>query len=81
MAEGNAEVPDDKRVEFRIGIDVGDVMAAGEDLLGDVVNVAAHPRHYSACRPTPPDKSPKYWKKSLSGDSTSVVSVASMALR
>ena len=30
MAEGNAEVPDDKRVEFRIGIDVGDVMAAGE---------------------------------------------------
>ena len=41
MAERNADVPEDVRVEFRIGINVGDVTAAGEDLLGDGVNVAA----------------------------------------
>ncbi len=30
-----------KRIEFRIGINVGDVMPEGEDLLGDDVNLAA----------------------------------------
>lgn len=41
MRERNAEVPRDRRIEYRIGINVGDVMAEGEDLLGDGVNVAA----------------------------------------
>lgn len=41
MQERNAEVPQDRRIEFRVGINVGDVMAEGEDLLGDGVNVAA----------------------------------------
>jgi len=41
LRERNANVPQDRRIEFRVGINVGDVMAEGEDLLGDGVNVAA----------------------------------------
>jgi len=37
----NADVPADQRIEFRVGINVGDVVVEGEDLLGDGVNVAA----------------------------------------
>ena len=41
MAARNADVPADQRIEYRIGINVGDVVAEGKDLLGDGVNVAA----------------------------------------
>lgn len=41
MAGRNADVEETRRVEFRIGINVGDVIAQGDDLLGDGVNVAA----------------------------------------
>src|SRR5204863_6509478 len=34
-------VPPDRRIEFRIGVNVGDVIVQGEDILGDGVNVAA----------------------------------------
>jgi hypothetical protein len=37
----NDHLPDDRRVEFRIGVNLGDVMVQGQDLLGDGVNVAA----------------------------------------
>jgi adenylate cyclase len=37
----NADLPQDRRMEFRIGINIGDVMADGDNLLGDGVNVAA----------------------------------------
>ena len=37
----NADLPQGRRMEFRIGINLGDVMAEGDDLLGDGVNVAA----------------------------------------
>jgi adenylate cyclase len=37
----NADLPQDRRMDFRIGINVGDVMADGDNLLGDGVNVAA----------------------------------------
>jgi TolB-like protein/class 3 adenylate cyclase len=37
----NADVPEAQRMKFRIGINVGDVVARGDDLLGDGVNVAA----------------------------------------
>jgi adenylate cyclase len=37
----NDQLPDDRRVEFRIGVNLGDVMVQGQDLLGDGVNVAA----------------------------------------
>jgi TolB-like protein len=41
MAERNAGVPDEKRIEFRIGINVGDVIIDRGDIFGDGVNVAA----------------------------------------
>jgi adenylate cyclase len=41
MAERNESVAKDKRLEFRIGINIGDVMAEGGNLFGDGVNVAA----------------------------------------
>src|SRR5437868_3342563 len=41
MAERNAAAPAEKRIEFRMGINLGDVIAEGEDIFGDGVNVAA----------------------------------------
>lgn len=41
LAERNTDVPQDRRIELRIGINVGDVVAEGDDLLGDGVNIAA----------------------------------------
>ena len=41
MAERNAGVPADERIEFRIGINVGDIIIDGDDIYGDGVNVAA----------------------------------------
>ena len=41
MATRNSEVPQDKRIEFRIGIHQGDVVIEGGDIFGDGVNVAA----------------------------------------
>jgi len=41
MAERNAGIAPDKRLEFRIGINVGDIIIDGDDIFGDGVNVAA----------------------------------------
>jgi len=40
MAERNAGIPTDKRVDFRIGINVGDIVVENGDIFGDGVNVA-----------------------------------------
>ena len=41
MAERNAAVPQDQRIEFRMGLNVGDVVVENGDIFGDGVNVAA----------------------------------------
>ena len=41
MARRNADIPSDRRIEFRVGINVGDIIIDGEDIHGDGVNVAA----------------------------------------
>jgi class 3 adenylate cyclase/TolB-like protein/Flp pilus assembly protein TadD len=41
VAERNAELPRDRRIEFRIGINVGDIIVDTGDIYGDGVNVAA----------------------------------------
>src|SRR5215468_4317139 len=41
MAERNRGVSDDKRIEFRIGINLGDVILEDDDIYGDGVNIAA----------------------------------------
>src|SRR5262249_5057959 len=41
MAERNAAIPKEKQIEFRIGINVGDIITDRGDIFGDGVNVAA----------------------------------------
>src|SRR5262252_8711699 len=41
MAERNVEVATEKRIQFRIGINVGDIISDDNDIYGDGVNVAA----------------------------------------
>jgi TolB-like protein/class 3 adenylate cyclase len=41
MAEQNTAVPQDRRIEFRIGIHVGDIIFDANDIFGDGVNIAA----------------------------------------
>src|SRR6516225_8901091 len=41
MAERNEGVPAERRMLFRIGINLGDILIDGDDILGDGVNVAA----------------------------------------
>ena len=41
MAKRNADVPPDRRIEFRVGINVGDIIIDESDIFGDGVNVAA----------------------------------------
>ncbi|MFL6820530.1 MAG: AAA family ATPase [Bradyrhizobium sp.] len=40
VAEQNTNVPQDKRIEYRIGIHVGDIIIEENDIFGDAVNVA-----------------------------------------
>jgi adenylate cyclase len=41
VKERNKELPEGRRMEFRIGINLGDVVEEGDNILGDGVNVAA----------------------------------------
>src|ERR1700736_4500763 len=41
MADRNAETPEDKRITFRVGVNLGDVIVEEHDISGDGGNVAA----------------------------------------
>ena len=41
MGELETDVPEDRRIQYRIGINLGDIVIDGDDILGDGVNVAA----------------------------------------
>jgi adenylate cyclase len=47
----NAPLPPERRMEFRIGVNLGDVIVDGEQIYGDGVNVAAR-RHRFSCSET-----------------------------
>ena len=49
MVERNADVPEIKRVVYRIGVNLGDVLIEGDDILGEGVNIAA--RLEGVCEP------------------------------
>src|ERR1700726_2062281 len=41
MIDREARMPEDRRIEFRVGINLGDVIVEDDDIFGDGVNVAA----------------------------------------
>ncbi len=41
MAERNATTPEDQRIVFRVGVNLGDIIVEDDDIFGDGVNVAA----------------------------------------
>jgi class 3 adenylate cyclase len=41
MGERNSAIPPERRIEFRIGINLGDVISEVDDIFGDGVNIAA----------------------------------------
>jgi adenylate cyclase len=47
MRDRNAAVPRVRRIEFRIGVSLGDVMVEGDDIYGDGVNVAVRLERFS----------------------------------
>jgi TolB-like protein/class 3 adenylate cyclase len=49
MVERNADTLEDKRILYRIGVNLGDVLIEGDDILGDGVNIAA--RLEGLCQP------------------------------
>src|ERR1700757_4920651 len=49
MLKRNAAISEDKRIVFRIGINVGDIIIDGDDIFGDGVNIAA--RLEALCEP------------------------------
>jgi len=48
MTERNRQTEADRQIRFRIGINIGDVIAEGHDLLGDGVNIAARLQEVAA---------------------------------
>jgi TolB-like protein len=49
MVVRNAETPEAKRIVYRVGVNLGDVLIEGDDILGDGVNIAA--RLEGICEP------------------------------
>jgi TolB-like protein/class 3 adenylate cyclase/Flp pilus assembly protein TadD len=49
MVERNADTPEAKRILYRVGVNLGDVLIEGDDILGDGVNIAA--RLEGVCEP------------------------------
>lgn len=49
MVNRNTSVPEDRRIVFRIGINVGDIIIDGDDIFGEGVNIAA--RLEALCEP------------------------------
>jgi TolB-like protein/class 3 adenylate cyclase/tetratricopeptide (TPR) repeat protein len=49
MTDRNASIPEAKRILYRVGVNLGDILIDGEDILGDGVNVAA--RLEGICEP------------------------------
>jgi len=49
MVERNAATPENKRIVYRIGVNLGDVLIEGDDILGEGVNIAA--RLEAICEP------------------------------
>jgi hypothetical protein len=65
MARRNADVPPERRIEYRAGVNIGDVIVEGEDIYGDGVNVAARLRPWRS----PAASGSRAWSMSRSATS------------
>ena len=50
LIERNVKIPSNRRIELRIGINVGDVIVTDDDIFGDGVNVAARLQEFANAR-------------------------------
>ena len=50
MAARNADIPAERRIEFRVGVNIGDIIIDGYDICADGVNVAARLQELAAQR-------------------------------
>ncbi|MEQ9638696.1 MAG: adenylate/guanylate cyclase domain-containing protein [Alphaproteobacteria bacterium] len=48
MTDRNADIPSDRRIEFRVGVNLGDVIVEGQDIHGQGVNIAARLESFAA---------------------------------
>src|SRR4029077_11707225 len=48
MAARKADIPEERRIVFRIGVNLGDIIIDGDDIFGDGVNVAARLQEIAA---------------------------------
>src|SRR6185295_9824601 len=48
MAERTSDVPEDRRIVFRTGINIGDIIVDGDDIFGDGINIAARLQEIAA---------------------------------
>jgi class 3 adenylate cyclase len=49
MAERNAATPEDQRIVFRVGFNLGDIIVEDDDIFGDGVNIAARLEALAEC--------------------------------
>ena len=63
MVRRNADVPEDRRIEFRVGINLGDVIIEDDDIHGSGVNIAARldARRDGRCLRLASLEGPSYW--------------------
>jgi hypothetical protein len=79
MAERNAAIPEGKRILYRVGINLGDILIDGEDILGDGVNVAA--RLEGTCEPGGLCLSEDAWRQARGRIEAEFVDLGEQALK
>jgi hypothetical protein len=72
VAEREPEVPEERRIRFRIGINLGDVIVEGDDIFGDGVNVAAR---LELASPTSANSSGHHRYRQCRTDAASLISL------
>jgi adenylate cyclase len=79
MAERNEALPEAKRILYRVGINLGDILIDGEDILGDGVNVAA--RLEGICEPGAICLSEDAWRQARGRTQAEFVDLGEQSLK
>ena len=79
MAERNAVAPEAKRILYRVGVNLGDILIDGEDILGDGVNIAA--RLEGICEPGAICLSEDAWRQARGRTQAEFVDLGEQSLK